>query len=576
MNINFYEFRSFESKSKNLIQRIAFLPIMTNKEIAARFKLLASLMELHGENAFKIKSYNNAYLNLRKWPDALSEMSEDALSKLPGVGKAISRKISEMLETGTLQNIEKYMAQTPEGLVDLLGIKGLGAKKIRQIWQELGVESIGELQYAINENRLLDLKGFGKKTQATIKDQLEYFLESADKQLYARVIDEAEMLVKALRQAFEEARFSLAGQLHQKSNIIERVDILCTADKDTVMEFCAKQEYVLRKENASLEINGLPLNIIISEEENFYRDLVMASSHPDFLSALEIKNTVCNSEQAFFKSNGLPFYIPEFREQENVPYIKAYTRDSDIINEDAIQGCIHNHSTYSDGMNTLEEMLEAAASKDYSYFVITDHSRSAFYANGLEIERLQEQINAIRALDQSHPYIRFFSGIESDILSDGQLDYPDDVLSELDLVVASIHSNLKMDKEKATNRLLKAIENPFTNILGHPTGRLLLSRKAYPIDFKKIIDACSDNNVAIEINANPLRLDLDWRHIQYAMSKNVLISINPDAHSIKGLDDTSYGVCSARKGGLLKSYCLNAMELEEFEEWLAEQHKKRP
>jgi DNA polymerase (family 10) len=222
------------------------------------------------------------------------------------------------------------------------------------------------------------------------------------------------------------------------------------------------------------------------------------------------------------------------------------------------------------------EMTQATMDKGYEYLVITDHSKSAFYANGLSEERLMAQLDEIRKINQSINNFRLFSGIESDILSNGSLDYPDEVLSELEVIVASVHSNLKMDIDKATKRLITAIENPYTSILGHPTGRLLLSRKGYPIDHHKVIDACAANNVAIEINANPLRLDIDWTYVQYAVDKGVLISINPDAHSTKGLDDTYYGVCSARKAGLSKYNCLNAYDTEEMEEWIIEQHQKRP
>ena len=221
-------------------------------------------------------------------------------------------------------------------------------------------------------------------------------------------------------------------------------------------------------------------------------------------------------------------------------------------------------------------MAQATMDKGYEYLVITDHSKSAFYANGLTEDRLIAQLDEVRSIDQSMDDFRLISGIESDILSDGSLDYADEVLAELEIIVASVHSNLKMDISKATNRLITAVENPYTSILGHPTGRLLLSRKGYPIDYHKVIDACAANNVAIEINANPLRLDIDWTYVQYAVDKGVLISINPDAHSTKALDDTYYGVCIARKAGLSKYNCLNAFDIEEIEEWIMEQHQKRP
>ncbi len=546
---------------------------MNNREIASKFKLLGDLMELHDENAFKIRSYSNAYLTIRKLPEELNQTSLEKIEAIPGIGKAISSKIIELLESGDLQSLKKYRDKTPSGIIDLLAVKGLGAKKLKVIWKELGVESMGELMYAIYENRLLDLKGFGLKTQLSIKDQIEYFMESSGKQLYARIITTANDLISDLQKAYPDKKICLAGQLHQKNPIISKVVILTTAAPNEVHEFCVKQENI--EGDIELKLQGTPVQIIQSNEENFYFELIKSSTGPSFFESLDLKIKNAESEKDVFEKNKLPYYIPEFREDENLEAVTNYSGANEIIELEDIKGCIHNHSTYSDGVNTMEEMLLAAKERNWEYFVLTDHSKSAFYANGLQEERLIQQIDEIQKLDQKYSDIRFFSGIESDILSNGELDYSDEILSQLDVVVASIHSNLKMDLEKATSRLIKAIENPYTNILGHPTGRLLLSRKAYPLDFKKIIDACSDNYVAIEMNANPLRLDIDWTHIQYAMSKNVLISINPDAHSTKGLDDTFFGVCAARKGGLTKSYCLNAFDLETFEDWMGEQHNKR-
>ena len=531
-------------------------------------------MELHEENSFKVKSYTNAYLNIRKMPQELSEVSTDDIEKLPGIGKAISAKISELLETGTLQNIQKLLDITPEGIVQLLEVKGLGAKKIRTIWQDLGVESVGELLYAINENRLVDLKGFGTKTQNNIKDQLEYFVESADKQLYAYIVDEAEELITLLRTQFSEGDFYPTGEWLRKSEVISSIDILSTWPLEKVEDAILSLDPVYKKEDV-IKLNGIPIHWHHFSEDLLHYKRVQLSCGNDFFDQLNIPEAQYNSEEEVFSKNNWPVFIPEFRENENAEHLNDYPGSENIIEESDIKGTIHNHSTYSDGMNSMEEMLVAAAEKGYEYFVITDHSKSAFYANGLQEERLMQQLDEIRVLDQKYDNIKFFSGIESDILSNGDLDYPDSVLSELDVVVASIHSHLKMNIDKATHRLIKAIENPYTSILGHPTGRLLLSRKAYPVDFKKVIDACSANGVAIEINANPVRLDLDWRHVQYARSKDVLISINPDAHNVKGLDHTYFGVCAARKSALTKTACLNAMDLEEFEEWLMDQHQKR-
>jgi len=266
-----------------------------------------------------------------------------------------------------------------------------------------------------------------------------------------------------------------------------------------------------------------------------------------------------------FDKAGLPFIEPELRETGAIIETAKLHRLPKLVTVEDILGVVHAHTLYSDGVNTIAEMAHYAQERGYAYLTITDHSKSAFYANGLKEERLREQWKEIDAINAGlFSGFRIFKGIESDILSDGSLDYPDEVLREFDLVIASVHSNLKMDEARATERLIKAVENPFTTILGHPTGRLLLSREGYPIDHKKVIDACAANKVAIELNANPYRLDLDWTWIPYAVSKGVVVSINPDAHSCHGIDDIRYGVLAARKGGLEPTQCLNTMSAEAF------------
>ncbi len=549
---------------------------MNNKEIARKFSLLGKLMELHEESPFKYKSYNNAYLNIRKLPRPLSDMSTDELQSVPGIGKAITAKIKELLDTGRMQTLDRYIDVTPVGIIEMLGIKGFGPKKINLIWKTLEIDTIGELLNAIKEDKLTQVKGFGQKTQESLREQLEYHLESRNSHLYANIEKTATTLIKSLTDAFQDHKSALSGPIARKCQIVNQIDLTTTIEESSL------KEYLLAKEDISVldEIYYLgqyKLHVQHSGLDEFEYSQVKNTLSDQLWQELSIPEGNYKSETEVFQSIGLPDIIPEMREIENLSIIKSSTEKSQqkVIHNDDIKGCLHNHSTYSDGVNTLVEMVEACIAKGFEYFMISDHSQSAFYANGLSEERLIEQINVIRELDQSYDDIRIFSGIESDILNDGRLDYPDELLGQLDIVIASVHSNLKMDSDKATNRILRAIENPFTSILGHPTGRLLLSRKGYPLDHKMIIDACADNNVAIELNANPHRLDLDWRYIDYAMEKDVLISINPDAHSIAGIDDIKYGINVARKGGLSRYNCLNAFDIEDFEDWMQEQHLKR-
>ena len=548
---------------------------MENIELARKFNLLGKLLELHGENPFKTRSYNNAYLTIKKWPDKIIDLPAEELAGIKGIGKAIQAKIRELADTGEMSTLNRYLDQTPKGIVEMIGIKGFGPKKIAVIWKELEIETVGELLYAINENRLKDVKGFGEKTQANLKEQLEYHLDSADKLLYPPAFRSAGLLLSQLQEVLPDDLHTHIGQIARKCSTIDRIQILTTSEELSIKAI-AQAHPDISENDQGYRLHRVQLQFIHTDKDNFYLDTARLSSDPDFWRCFSIKKQVYTNETEVFEKNQLPYYIPEYREKENLDHITSYPGEQNIITQEDLKGCIHNHSTYSDGLQTVAQMLEAALDRSYEYFVITDHSKSAFYANGLNIDRLYMQLDEIRKLDQEETEIKLFSGTESDILANGNLDYPDEVLADLDLIVASVHSSLKMDKAKATKRLITAVENPFTSILGHPTGRLLLSRPGYPIDTAKVIDACAANNVAIELNANPNRLDMDWRWINYAISKGVLISINPDAHSIAGLDDSQYGVSAARKAGLPIAYCLNAMDLDEFEEWLEEQHEKRP
>jgi len=547
---------------------------VTNQQLATQFNLLGKLLELHGENPFKIRSYTNAYLTIKKWHKPIISLPKEELASIKGIGKAIQAKILELAETGEMNTLNKYLDKTPSGIVEMLGIKGFGPKKIKVLWEEMEIESVGELLYAIYENRLVDIKGFGQKTQSNLKVQLEYHLESQDKLKGAAAQALAEELLTTLEQLDPKLKVAPTGALARKCNIIDQLDLITTAELSELSTTLAKVPGINNSEKG-LSYKNLPLLMHTTTEKQYAFDLVKTSTEEKFWKGLNIKKGHYKDADQVFSENGLPYYIPEYREPENLPFLDSYVGENNVITPEDIKGCIHNHSKYSDGMQTIEQMVTAAQDLDYEYFVITDHSKSAIYANGLSIDRLYQQLDEVRKLDQDIAVFKLFSGIESDILASGELDYPDEVLADLDLVIASVHSSLKMDEKKATARLIKAIQNPYTSILGHPTGRLLLSRPAYPINHSEVIAACAEYNVAIELNANPSRLDMDWRWINEAISQGVFISINPDAHSIGAIQHTRHGVDSARKAGLPIAYCLNALEVDEFEEWLEGQHEKR-
>lgn len=550
---------------------------MTNKEIARTFQFLANIMELHGENRFKIRSYQNAYIALRKLDRPLSEMSMAEIEGIKGVGKAISSKIQELLESGKMATLEKYRAQTPEGIQEMLQIKGFGPKKIRTIWKDLGAETIGELLYAVNENRLIELKGFGKKTQDQLKEQLEYYQRSRNRFHFAALENSGLELLDALRQALPSTQVQPAGAWRRRANTLERMDVVIAHDgplEPTLSKLNLETQARTDHYYQLLSSGGLPVRIHPCRPDELGTVLFRQSAADDFLEAFErhypeILQQKWPTEAALFAKVGLPFIAPELREEEWALDLARQNRLPELIEETDIRGVIHAHTDWSDGLHSLRDMAEYARELGYEYIGITDHSKAAFYANGLSPERVLAQMKEIDALNLELAPFRIFKGIECDILNDGSLDYDEELQRQFDFIIASVHTNLRMDEEKATQRLLRAIENPYTTILGHPTGRLLLSRQGYPIDHQRIIDACATHGVAIELNANPFRLDLDWSWIPAAIAKGVPISINPDAHSRTGIHDIHYGVLSARKGGLSAVHCLNSGGREGFAAFLA-------
>lgn len=538
--------------------------------------MLGNIMELHAENPFKVRSYHNAYMYLRKWETPLSEMSREEIDAIKGVGKAIGDKIQELLSTGRLSTLEKYRDITPPGVQEILNVPGIGPKKTAVIWKELGIESVGELLYAVNENRLVELKGFGAKTQADLKEKLEYYLRAQGHFHFAALEAEALALCDAVRAILPGARVVLAGEMGRRCNTVESIDLLIGFDGSLEQLF---QSGLLQASDVSSQpitastIRDTPVRIFTCKPEEFGSKQFRHTAAPAFLEAFisafpGVDFRDIPEEAEVFRRVGIPYIAPELRDRPEVIEAARSGPLPELIAEKDIRSVIHAHTTYSDGLHSLGEMAEYARSKGFEWIGITDHSRSAVYAHGLETERVLMQWREIDELNagyiSSGADFRILKGIESDILNDGSLDYEPDILAGFDFVIASIHSNLRMDEDKATKRLITAVENPYTTILGHPTGRLLLSRPGYPIAQKKVIDACAANGVAIEINANPYRLDIDWTWIPYAMERGVYIAVNPDAHSREGIRDIRYGVFSARKGGLTAGACLNRLSVEAF------------
>lgn len=549
---------------------------MENKDISRALKLLSQLMELHQENPFKIKSIANASFKIDKLPYKLKDKSPKELETIDGIGKSTAAKITELLLTGTLKELENIITQTPIGVVEMLSIKGLGPKKIDIIWNTLGIENIGELYYACNENRLIEAKGFGLKTQEEIKKVIEFTMANAGRFLFAKIENVAAnyllQLEKSIRQIDQNASIQITGAFRRKCEIIEELEFLVTSDESTVLSKITLNidefEIIFQDEEMHhfKDANGINLKLWATTTAKTGIKLLETTGCTTHVENVKLHvkvNTDYLNEEEIYALAGMDFIAPELREGGNEIEKAINHQLPKLITYQDLKGTLHNHSTWSDGVHTIEEMaLYCRDVLNLTYLGMCDHSKTAVYAGGLTIERVLQQHEEIDHLNKKLTPFKILKGIESDILGDGSLDYPEEILQKFDFVVASVHSNLKMDEEKATQRLLKAIENPYTTILGHPTGRLLLSRAGYPLDYKKIIDACASNGVVIEINANPLRLDLDWRWHQYALEKGVMLAINPDAHRNEGFLDMHYGVHIARKGGLSANKCLNALNLE--------------
>ncbi len=528
-------------------------------------------MDLHGENSFKSRTYQNATFRIQRLEEPLEELSPEEVEMLDGIGKSISAKISELLDTGTIQELEKITANTPPGVIDVMNIKGLGPKKVAVLWKELGIESVGELLYACNENRLVELKGFGIKTQNLVKHAIEYKRSNEGKFHFATAWALANQLTEDLRSESVTKQFSLTGDIRRHSEVLEQIELVVEpSDVNALKEFFSAHPLTneVTQQNDSLQVataQGIPVIVWLATSDNYAQLLFNTTgnaAHTAHFDATKI--SAAHDEKEIYQAHGYDFVPPELREGlTELDKAAAHTLPK-LVNLSDLKGILHNHSTYSDGMHTLKEMAEYCRELGYQYLGICDHSQAAFYANGLTPERVVQQHEEIDVINKSMAPFRIFKGIESDILNDGSLDYNEEVISSFEFVVASVHSVLKMDEARATARLIKAIENPHTTILGHPTGRLLLAREGYPIDYKKVIDACADNHVVIEHNANPWRLDLDWRWIDYALNKGVMISINPDAHHRDGYHDMFFGVCAARKGGLTAGMTYNALSLDEI------------
>ena len=568
---------------------------MDNRALTRAFRLAAQLMELHDENPFKIRAIEGTATALEALSFPVAEVERSGLPDRTGLSKTAAAKVAELLDTGTFSDLQRLLAATPPGVVELLKIKGIGPKKIRALWRELGIESAEQLRDAAEADQVSKLKGFGQKTQQGILEALEFTDQSKGKLLYPQAEELAEALARRLREALGTEQVAVAGETRRRLETVETVALVAATDapemahdllnslEGLVPAPALSGPFAWRGTAAG---SGVAVEVLLVAPADFVNELFLQTATETHLAELLpnvaglgpgqpatlrqwARREKFEREEALYERAGLQYLVPELREGLGEIALAAENKLPRLLEDGDIRGSLHNHSTYSDGNHSLREMATWLRDHGFEYLGICDHSQAAHYANGLSADRVRQQHQEIDKLNAELAPFRIFKGIESDILSDGALDYAPDVLASFDFIVASVHSNLKMDERKATDRLLRAIANPYCTMLGHPTGRLLLRRQGYPIDYKVVIDACAQHQVIIEINANPWRLDLDWRWVRYALAQGVQLSINPDAHHTDGYADTRYGVLMGRKGMLTKEMTFNTKSVDEAAAYFA-------
>jgi DNA polymerase (family 10) len=533
--------------------------------------LYSELLKLHGQESRLSDELASAAYYTRRISDNIIGLDETTITKT--FRPSIAKILKELKQTGTIEALDELIQLTPAGLFEMMRIKGLGGRKLALIWKEAKIDTIEGLLKACKKTQLSEIPGFGQKTETNIIKAIENYTVSQNHFHYGRIAPIAERLATKLQQATGSKLVSLCGDIRRQALTIPGIEIITTATAKDLSPAALKKIMIVKKQ-ASNKTTGItqdeiPVTIYHSKKQNFYFDLFRLTgneSHANqVLKKMQNKGEF-TSEHEIYKAAKMNYIVPEMR--EDLAEWHFSQKPEDLVALKDIKGVVHNHTTWSDGVDTLKDFVEACIEKGYEYTVISDHSKNAHYAGGLKEEKVLRQMKEIDALNKKVNPFKIFKSIECDIRVNGDLDYEEELLEQFDLVIISIHQLLKMDEEKATRRLIKAIENPYTPILGHMTGRLLLIRPGYPVNYKKVIDACAANNVVIEINANPYRLDMDWRQIPYALKKGVMISINPDAHSIKEIDNIQWGVSAARKGGLTRDKTWNAMPLKKIEQWI--------
>jgi DNA polymerase (family 10) len=545
--------------------------MLSNREISRLLSLYAELLQLHDKEERLSHILSGAAFHITRLGNELALMSEKELQA--ELRPETVKIVLEVKAKGTIETLDELIQLTPAGLFDMMRIKGLGGKKLHALWYIGKIDNVNDLLAACKSGTL-DVPGFGQKSQQNIIKAIEALNEQKTLFHYASVADSGDRLVKGLQTLLKTKLVSLCGAIRRQTTTVEFIELIMAVPSVKLKRTAViKRWLVLDSQTADITnahtLDELPVTIYHTNKDSFNEQLFRRTGTEEHVNKVlkKIKGPLpVSSETAIYEKAKLPYIVPEMR--EDAVEWSFHRRKEHLLTVEDIKGVVHNHTDWSDGVDSLEAFVSACRKKGYQYCVVSDHSKNAHYAGGLKEKDVRDQIAAIAALNEKLTPFKIFTSIECDILVSGELDYDAGLLSELDMVIVSVHQLLRMDEQKATKRLIKAIENPYTTILGHMTGRQLLIRPGYPVNFKKVIDACAANGVIIEVNANPYRLDVDWSHLPYAIEKEVLISIDPDAHSIAEIDNIRWGVSAARKGGLTKEMTWNAQPLDWIEKYL--------
>lgn len=548
-------------------------------ELLQRLSQIALLLEFREENPFRINAYRKAVRALKQTTDLQGLIATGGLTSIQGIGKGLAQEITAIATTGTSPLWDQLSAELPvAGLLEMMGVSGLGPKSARTIYHQLGASSLGELEYACQENRLVELPGFGAKKQAKIQAEIHQIKQNRRLIRYGDAI----ALAQTLLATWTDTPASVTGKLRRAWEVCEALELVIAAPPEAIATWLARvSDQPLESTPATLQtqIGKIPILCHAATPETYGWKLLQTTGSPEHLAQLGLGAEVPAwalpgwSEAQFYAALELPWIPPQLREGTGEVAAARAGQLPNLVQATEIKGLLHVHSTYSDGANSLEEMVQAAIAQGYEYLGISDHSQAAFYARGLKPPDLRRQHQEIAQLNQKYRgKIQILAGIEADILPDGSLDYAatdPDILNTFDFVIASVHTQLKMPPEAMTARLVTALAHPCVTILGHWTGRILLGREASQFDHEAVLEAAAAHQVALEFNASPYRLDLDWREIRQATSRGVKIAVNPDAHAIAGLADTALTLPVAQKGWLESSQILNCLSAEAFLEFAA-------